>query len=79
MLFRSRMKLVSLAGMVEVLDAFKGHYNHARPHQSLAGRTPAMVWNGQVEKRLAKAQAKAKLRTQGTKQAARQRSRAPPG
>ena len=76
---KTRMKLASLAAMVKVLDAFKGHYNHSRPHQSLAGRTPAMVWNGQVEKKLAKAQAKARLQTQGTKPALRQRSRAPPG
>ena len=34
---QTRMKLASLAAMAEVLDAFKAHYNHARPHQSLAG------------------------------------------
>ena len=28
-----RMKLASLAAMIEVLDAFKVHYNYARPHQ----------------------------------------------
>ena len=74
-----RMKLASLAAMVEVIDAFKAHYNYARPHQSLAGHTPGMVWNGQVQKKLAKAQAKAKLQRQETQPAAQQRSRAPPG
>ena len=76
---QTRMKLASLAAMVEVLDAFKAYYNYARPHQSLNGRTPCMVWNGQVGKRLAKVQAKAKLQTQETQPAARQRSHAPPG
>ena len=66
---QTRMKLASLAAMAQVLDAFKAHYNHARPHQSLNGRTPAMVWNEQVGKRLAKAQ---------VNPAMQQRSRAPP-
>ena len=69
---QTRMKLASLAAMVEFLDAFKVHYNYARPHQSLNGRTPAMVWNGQVGKKLAKAR-------QVKPAAVHQRSRAPPG
>ena len=73
-----RMKLAGVNAMAEVLDAFKVHYNHSRPHQSLAGRTPGMVWNGQVGKRLAEVQAKVKLQSKETKPAARQRSRAPP-
>jgi transposase InsO family protein len=28
------------------LDTFRVWYNHARPHQSLAGLTPAMAWDG---------------------------------
>ena len=71
---QTRIKVASLAAMVEVLDAFKAYYNYARPHQSLGGRTPAMVWHGQVQKKLAKA----KLQTQETKPAVHQRSRAPP-
>ena len=31
------------------LRAFRLWYNHLRPHQSLAGLTPAEVWNGQSE------------------------------
>ena len=71
---QTRMKLAGITAMAEVLDAFKAHYNHARPHQSLGGRTPCMVWNGRVEKKLAKAQ----LQTQEAKRAVRERSRAPP-
>ena len=51
---QTRMKLAGITAMVEVLEAFKAHYNHARPHQSLNGGTPGMVWNGQMGKRLAK-------------------------
>ena len=77
---QTRMKLASLTAMIEVLDAFMAHYNHARPHQSLAGQTPGMVWNGQVHKKLAKVQAEAKLQKQETKPAAaHERPRAPPG
>ena len=74
---QTRMKVAGITAMAEVLDAFKAYYNYARPHQSLAGQTPGMVWNGQGEKKLAKAQ-KVKLQTQETKPAERQRSRAPP-
>ena len=28
------------------LDQFRVWYNHIRPHQNLAGQTPAEVWNG---------------------------------
>ena len=76
---QTRMKFASLATMAEVLDNFKAYYNYARPHQSLKGLTPVMVWNGQVGKKLAKVKAKAKLQAQQTKPAGRQRSRAPPG
>ncbi len=27
------------------LDVFRAWYNHARPHQNLDGRTPAMAWS----------------------------------
>ena len=69
---QTRMKLAGVTAMAQVLDAFKAYYNYARPHQSLAGRTPAMVWNGQVEKKLAKAR-------QVKPAAVHQSSRAPPG
>ena len=73
---QTRMKFAGVTAMAQVLDAFKAYYNYARPHQSLGGRTPGMVWNGQVGKKLAKA----KLQRQETRPAAvHQRSRAPPG
>lgn len=49
-LIQTRMKLTSIAAMHTLLDAFKSGYNHDRPHQSLKGRTPAMVWNAQAPK-----------------------------
>jgi putative transposase len=46
-----RMKFASLQTMVAALDVFKFSYNADRPHQSLDGRTPAQVWNAQVQQR----------------------------
>jgi transposase InsO family protein len=40
-----------LQTMVAALDVFKFSYNADRPHQSLDGRTPAQVWNAQVQQR----------------------------
>jgi putative transposase len=45
---QTRMKFASLQSMTVALDIFKFSYNAYRPHQSLRGRTPASVWNGQV-------------------------------
>jgi putative transposase len=45
---QTRMKFASLQMMAVALDIFKFSYNAYRPHQSLRGRTPASVWNGQV-------------------------------
>lgn len=42
------MKFASVQAMQQLLEAFKFSYNAYRPHQSLDGSTPAMVWNGQV-------------------------------
>lgn len=51
----ARLKSAGLEATATVLDAFTMHYNHDRPHQSLQGLTPGLVWNKQVEKRLARA------------------------
>jgi putative transposase len=47
---QKQMRFASIAVMQSVLSEFKDFYNHSRPHQALAGRTPAMVWNKQIEK-----------------------------
>ena len=75
---QTRLKFAGVTAMAQVLDAFKAYYNCARPHQSLNGRTPCMVWNGQAEKKLAKVLAKAQ-HTKPVNPAVQQRSRAPPG
>jgi putative transposase len=46
---QTRMKFASVQAMQLLLEAFRLSYNAYRPHQSLNGATPAMVWNGQVE------------------------------
>jgi putative transposase len=46
---QTRMKFASVNAMQSLLDAFSFSYNAHRPHQSLGGATPAMVWNGQVD------------------------------
>jgi putative transposase len=46
---QTRMKFASISTMHSLLAAFKFSYNTYRPHQSLNGATPAMVWNEQVE------------------------------
>jgi putative transposase len=48
---QTRMKFASLQSMAAALDIFKFSYNADRPHQSLRGRTPASVWNAQVQER----------------------------
>jgi putative transposase len=46
---QTRMKFASVDAMQSLLEAFRFSYNAHRPHQSLGGATPAMVWNGQVD------------------------------
>jgi putative transposase len=50
-ILQEQMRFASVAAMQSVLREFRDFYNHSRPHQSLKGRTPAMVWDGQVAKR----------------------------
>jgi Integrase core domain len=56
------MKLANVQAMQLLLEAFKFSYNAYRPHQSLGGITPAMVWNQQVEAVRLKLKTKAKTR-----------------
>jgi transposase InsO family protein len=71
-----QMRFASVEAMQSVLCEFRDFYNHSRPHQSLNGRTPAMVWNGQVAKRREK---KSQAATMTAKRnATRQSARAPP-
>lgn len=46
-----QMRFASIEALQSVLDEFRDFYNHSRGHQSLNGKTPAMVWNAQVAKR----------------------------
>jgi putative transposase len=48
---KARMKLVSIAAMATLLDAFRYGYNGYRPHQSLKGQTPVIAWNAQANKK----------------------------
>jgi putative transposase len=71
---QTRMKFASVNAMQSLLEAFRFSYNAHRPHQSMGGATPAMVWNGQIDA------ARLKLKAQPT-QAIRTRprkARAPP-
>jgi putative transposase len=79
-----QMRFASLAAMQSVLSEFRDFYNHSRPHQALGGRTPAMVWHGQVAKqkqkrREKKAQVKAQVKAKTVRnKAIRQAAREPP-
>ncbi len=68
---QTRMKFASIQAMQSVLQAFRFSYNAHRPHQSLQGATPAMVWNAQVEgarlRRRAKAPSKVKVSAPATR------------
>jgi transposase InsO family protein len=49
--FKERWQAANLcvgegAQLQRQLDGFRLWYNHARPHQHLGGRTPAMAWAG---------------------------------
>jgi putative transposase len=71
-----QMRFASCAAMQSVLSEFRDFYNHSRPHQALGGRTPAMVWHGQVVKQREK---KAPVEAKTVRNAAvRQAARAPP-
>jgi putative transposase len=59
---QTRMKFASISTMHSLLAAFRFSYNAYRPHQSLGGITPAMVWNQQVEAVRLKLKTKAKTR-----------------
>jgi putative transposase len=81
---QEQMRFASLEAMQSVLSEFKDFYNHNRPHQALGGRTPAMVWHGQVAKRKEKqrekkAQVKAQVKAKTVRnKAAGLAARAPP-
>jgi putative transposase len=65
---QTRMKFASISTMHSLLAAFRFSYNAYRPHQSLGGITPAMVWNGQVE--AVRLKLKTKTKTRATTKAA---------
>jgi putative transposase len=44
----TRIKFASVQAMDALLGVLRYSYNAYRPHQSLRGLTPAMVWDGQV-------------------------------
>jgi putative transposase len=50
-ILQEQMRFASLEAMKSVLSEFRDFYNHSRPHQSLGGLTPVMVWSRQVLKR----------------------------
>jgi putative transposase len=71
---QTRMKFASVNAMQSLLDAFRFSYNAHRPHQSLGGATPTMVWNGQVDI----ARLKLKARPTQAMRMRRRKARAPP-
>jgi hypothetical protein len=66
------MKFASLGAMQALLASFKRSYNTYRPHQSLQGTTPAMVWNRQVKA------VRLKLKATSARRAPSRKARAPP-
>jgi putative transposase len=74
---QEQMRFGSVEAMQSVLGEFRDFYNHSRPHQSLNGRTPAMVWDGQVAKRRGKNE-QATTKT-AKRESIRHAARAPPG
>jgi putative transposase len=77
---QTRMKFASVQAMQHLLEAFRFSYNAYRPHQSLNGATPAMVWNGQVDKARLKLKDKGKPKSTPTTRmrAPSRAARAPP-
>lgn len=77
---QTRMKFASVQAMQQLLEAFKFSYNAYRPHQSLGGATPAMVWSGQVSAARLKLKDKGKTKaTSATRMRTPSRkARAPP-
>jgi putative transposase len=81
---QEQMRFASFAAMQSVLSEFRDFYNHSRPHQALSGRTPAMVWCGQVarqkqKQREKKTQVKAQVKSKTARnKAAGLVARAPP-
>jgi hypothetical protein len=54
----AQLVLPSKAALQRALQEFTLFYNHARPHQNLAGLTPAEKWNGWSKTDLAQTPAK---------------------
>lgn len=75
---QTRMKFASVQAMQHLLENFKFSYNAYRPHQSLSGATPAMVWNGQVDKARLKLKGKAKSTPTRRTRTTLRKARAPP-
>jgi putative transposase len=77
-LLHEQMRFASIEAMQSVLGEFRDFYNHSRPHQSLGGRTPAMVWGGQVAKRQERKVRRVAQEKTTKREAARRSARAPP-
>jgi transposase InsO family protein len=56
---KTQFKFADVASIQATLAQFQHLYNTQRPHQSLKGQTPAMVWNAGKEKALQKQAARA--------------------
>jgi putative transposase len=76
-MIQEQMRFASIAAMESVLREFRDFYNYSRPHQALSGRTPAMVWNGQVAKKRAKNSTFTSVKPT-RREDAKQAARAPP-
>jgi putative transposase len=74
----TRMKCASVQTMDALLAALRFSYNAYRPHQSLKGLTPAMVWNGQVAAVILKLKRSYKVAVPKRTHQAAVRPRAPP-
>jgi putative transposase len=71
---QTRMKFANSSAMRALLEAFRLSYNAYRPHQSLSGATPAMLWNGQVDA----ARRTPQVQSKNSTQARAGKARAPP-
>jgi putative transposase len=43
-----QIQIDSKATLQQAIDEFRFHYNHIRPHQNIANRTPEMAWTGKT-------------------------------